>query len=74
MTSNPRVAGQLALTYANACFVRPYSDNYGIELIKELKASGYVSPKTGENEILAVIVSGQPNTVSGTDTIQIRHI
>ena len=74
VTSSPRVAGQLALTYANAAFVRPYSDNYGVELVKELKASGYVAPKEGASQILAVIVSGQPNTVSGTDTIQIRNI
>ena len=67
-------SGQLALTYANACFVRPYSDNYGVDLLQELKASGYVVPKDGKKDVLAVIVSGQPNTVSGTDTIQIRHI
>ena len=74
VTSSARVAGQLALTYANASFVRPYSDNYGIDLLQELKASGYVAPKEGSNQVLAVIVSGQPNTVSGTDTIQIRSI
>ena len=74
VTSSARVAGQLALTYANASFVRPYSDNYGIDLLQELKASGYVAPKEGSDQVLAVIVSGQPNTVSGTDTIQIRSI
>ena len=74
VTSSARVAGQLALTYANASFVRPYSENYGIDLIQELKAAGYVAPKEGSDQVLAVIVSGQPNTVSGTDTIQIRNI
>lgn len=72
VTSNPRVAGQLALTYANSAFVRPYSPTYGLDLAQELKASGYL--QTDKKELTVVIVSGQPNTQGGTDTIQIRKI
>ena len=72
VTSNPRVAGQLALTYANSAFVRPYSPTYGLDLAQELKASGYL--QTDKKELTIVIVSGQPNTQGGTDTIQIRKI
>ena len=32
VTSNQRVAGQLALTYANSAFVRPYTPTYGLDL------------------------------------------
>ena len=72
VTSNPRVAGQLALTYANSAFVRPYSPTYGLDLAQELKASGYL--QTDKKELTIVIVSCQPNTQGGTDTIQIRKI
>ena len=74
VTSNKRVASQLALNYANASFERPFSENYGIDLVQELKASGYINTKPGEDKVLAVIVSGQPNVIGGTDTIQIRSI
>lgn len=74
VTSNARVAGQLALTYANSAFVRPYSEDYGVKLVYELKESGYLVPKEGRNEILAVIVSGIKDLNSGTNTIRIRRI
>ena len=74
VTSNPRVAGQLALTYANSAFVRPYTETYGLDLAQELSASDYLKKKEDRDYILAVIVSGQPNTVGGTDTIQIRKV
>lgn len=73
VTSNARVAAQLALTYANAAFVRPYSEDYGIDLARELKNTGYLKPEEGKTELLAVIVSGSPR-VNGTDTIKIRYI
>ena len=73
-TSNPRVAGQLALTYANSAFVRPFSDTYGLDLAQELKESGYLKKEDGDDALLAVIISGQPNVAGGTDTIQIRKI
>ncbi|MBQ6130162.1 pyruvate kinase [Candidatus Saccharibacteria bacterium] len=74
VTSNPRVAGQLALTYANAAFVRPFSEDYGIDLARELKASGYLKPKAGATDLLAVVVSGVSDRAHGTDTIKIRYI
>ena len=74
VTSNPRVAGQLALTYANSAFVRPFSDTYGLDLAQELKESGYLKKEDGDDALLAVIISGQSNVAGGTDTIQIRKI
>ncbi|MBQ1528362.1 pyruvate kinase [Candidatus Saccharibacteria bacterium] len=74
VTSNSRVASQLALTYANASFVRPYSDDYGIDLARELKNSGYLKPEEGKTELLAVIISGAHGVSHGTDTIKIRYI
>lgn len=74
ITSTPRVAGQLALTYANSAFVRPYSETYGMDLILELKKSGYLKPSAASGNLLAVIVSGNKDIMGGTDTIQVRHI
>ncbi len=74
VTGNQHVANQLALTYANSAFVRPYNENYGANLAIELKESGYLQTKPNQSRIVAVIVSGKPNTVAGTDTIQIRRI
>lgn len=73
VTSNPRVANQLALIYANSAFVRPFSADFGYDLAKELKDSGYLQTKEGEIELLAVIVSGDRDKV-GTDTIKVRTI
>lgn len=73
VTSNPRVANQLALIYANSAFVRPYSPEFGYDLAVELKNSGYLKTKDGVKDLLAVIVSGD-NDKSGTDTIRIRKI
>ena len=74
VTSNNRVAGQLALTYANSAFVRPFTDTYGLDLAQELSASDYLKKREDRDYILAVIVSGQPNVQGGTDTIQIRKV
>lgn len=73
VTKNPRVANQLALIYANSAFVRPYSENFGYDLAKELKGSGYLKTKDGEKDLLTVIVSGDKEKV-GTDTISVRQI
>ena len=74
VTSNSRVAGQLALTYANSAFVRPYSETYGIDLAHELKETGYLQTPTGKDAITALIISGEKDKIGGTDTIQIRKI
>ena len=73
VTSNERVANQLALIYANASFVRPYSENFGYDLAEELKKTEYLRTKEGEKDLLTVIVSGDNDRV-GTDTIRIRRI
>ena len=73
VTANERVANQLALIYANSAFVRPYSEEFGFELARELKNSGYLKTKDGEKDLLAVIVSGDRDKV-GTDTIRIRNV
>jgi pyruvate kinase len=70
VTSSARAAQQLALSYANKSFVRPDGDKAGLELAKELKASGFFND---ENELTVVIVSGrQPGEIGGTDTIRVR--
>ena len=73
VTSNQRVANQLALLYANSAFVRPYSEEFGYDLAKELKESGYLKVEDGKKDLLAVIVSGNKNKY-GTDTIRVRQI
>lgn len=74
VTSNPRVAGQLALSYANVTFVRPYEDNYAVDLAQDLKANGYLRLPEGKKELVAVLVSGLRDEEGGTNTIQIRKI
>ena len=73
VTSNPRVANQLALMYANSAFVRPYSEEFGYDLAKELKESGYLQTENVAKDLTAVIVSGDKDKV-GTDTIKVRTI
>lgn len=73
VTSNQKVANQLALTYANSAFYRPYSEDFGYKLAKELKDSGYLQTKDGHKDLLTVIVSGDKNK-AGTDTIKVRYI
>ena len=74
VTSNSRVAGQLALTYANSAFVRSYTETYGLDLAQDLRANGYLQVPDSQKDLTAVIVSGHKNRVAGTDTIQIVHI
>ena len=73
VTSNQRVANQLALNYASSAFYRPYSEDFGLRLAEELKETGYLQTKEGKKDLLAVIVSGDRDKF-GTDTIKIRKI
>ena len=73
VTSNPRVANQLALIYANAAFVRPYSASYGLDLAREQKGN-YLKLSDDRKDLLAVIVSGGKDKIGGTDTIRVRYI
>lgn len=70
VTSTPRAAQQLALSYANRSYIRPDGERAGFDLAKELKAEGYF----GDQETVTVaIVSGrQPGLVGATDTIRVR--
>ena len=74
VTSNPRVAGQLALTYANSAFVREYDENYAIDAVQDLKLQGYLKTPEGKDYLTAVIVSGLRDAEGGTNQIQIRRI
>lgn len=70
VTSDPRVAQQLALLYANKSFLRPDGDRAGLELAKELAERGYF-----ETPATVVLVSGrQPGLIGGTDTIRVRSL
>ena len=73
VTSNRRVANQLALIYANSAFVRPYEKGFGYKLAKDLKDSGYLRVERDKKDLLAVIVSGDRDII-GTDTIKIRYV
>ena len=73
VTSNARVANQLALIYANSAFVRKYSEDFGYDLARELKEVGYLQLKDGVKDLTAVIVSGDRDKV-GTDTIKVRRV
>ncbi|MBC7869143.1 pyruvate kinase [Candidatus Saccharibacteria bacterium] len=69
VTSEPRAAQQLALSYANRSYVRPDSAEAGYDLASELKAQGYF----GDNPTPVIIVSGQqPGIIGTTDTIKVR--
>ncbi len=73
VTSEPRVAQQLALTYGTRSFIRPDGENAGLKLARELYDSQYFN--TDAKPINVVIVSGkQPGVTGGTDTIRVRVI
>lgn len=70
VTSNPRVAQQLALLYANKSFLKPDGEKAGLELAKELVRTGFFP-----SESTFVLVSGlQPGLQGATDTIRVRKI
>lgn len=72
VTSVPRVAQQLALTYATRPFVRPDGEKAGTSLAMELHEQHYFGE---EGPMTAVIVSGrQPGVTGGTDTLRVRVI
>ena len=74
VTSNPRVAGQLALAYANSAFVRDYDDNYAIDVAQDLKLNGYLKTPEDKEYLTAIVVSGLRDEEGGTNQIQIRKI
>lgn len=74
VTSNPRVAGQLALAYANSSYVRPFTEDYAVDLVQELKQSGYLKLSEGKKDLTVVFVSGLRDAEGGTNRIEIRKI
>lgn len=74
VTSNPRVAGQLALAYANSAIVRPYDADYAITAAQDLKSAGYLKVPEGKDSLTVVLVSGLRDEEGGTNQIQIRKI
>lgn len=69
VTSLPRVAQQLGLSYANRSYVRPDDPEAGFKLFKELKEDGLF----GEGTAKVIIISGQqPGVIGTTDTIKVR--
>ena len=72
VTSQPRAAQQLALSYANKSFVRPDGEKAGLDLSRQLKTDGFFGDK---ETVTVVIVSGrQPGLIGATDTIRVRVI
>lgn len=72
VTSDPRVAQQLTLTYATRSFIRPDGEKAGLELARELQAEHYFGDI---DSLVTVIVSGrQPGVTGGTDTVRVRII
>ncbi len=70
VTSEPRAAQQLALSYANKSFLRPDGEKAGFELAHELRNNGFFGD---DEKITVIIVSGrQPGLIGGTDTIRVR--
>jgi pyruvate kinase len=70
VTSEPRTAQQLALSYANKSFVRPDGERAGLEIARELKDEGYFGD---QKRVIVAIVSGrQPGLIGATDTIRLR--
>lgn len=73
VTPDVRVANQLSLSYGNRAYVREYTPEFGLELAKELKDIGILTPREGRDHVEVVIVSGDKK-VAGTDTIKLRKI
>lgn len=72
VTSEPRTAQQLSLSYANKSFIRPDGDKAGLKLATELNGQNFFGD---EKPVTVVIVSGrQPGMVGTTDTIRVRVI
>lgn len=70
VTSDTRVAQQLALVYACKSFVRPDGERAGLSLAQELVEKNLLPASS-----TVVIVSGrQPGVQGGTDTIRIRQL
>ena len=68
VTSNRRVAQQLALLYANKSFLRPDGEKAGLKLAKELRDRDFF----GQPATVVVVSGRQPGLKGATDTIRVR--
>ena len=72
VTPSPRVAQQLALSYATRSYVRDDEEHAGVNVAKELLTTGKYS---NSGRLVVVVVSGrQPGATGGTDTLRVRVI
>lgn len=72
VTQSPRVAQQLALSYATRSYVRDDEEHAGVNVAKELLTTGKYS---SNGRLVVVVVSGrQPGATGGTDTLRVRVI
>lgn len=71
VSSEPRAAQQLALSYGNRSYVRPDGERAGLELARELKAQGLFE---AENPVVVIVSGQQPGKTGGTDTIRVRVV
>lgn len=75
VTSEPRTAQQLALSYATKSFVRPDGDRSGIDLVRELHEHERNFFGQSSEPVTVVVISGrQPGVPGETDTIRVRTI
>ena len=70
VTSEPRVAQQLALLYANKSFCRPDGERAGLELAKELVEQDFFD----EGSTVVLVSGRQPGLIGATDTIRVRTL
>ena len=70
VTSEPRAAQQLSLSYANRSFIRPDGERAGLDIAKELKAEGFFGDK--QKAMVAIVSGRQPGLIGATDTIRVR--
>ena len=72
VTPSPRVAQQLALSYATRSYVRDDEEHAGVNVAKELLTTGKYS---SNGRLVVVVVSGrQSGATGGTDTLRVRVI
>ena len=74
VTDNKRVAGQLALIYANSAFLCEFENDHAFDAVQDLKNRGYLKVREGKDELTVVFVSGLREEEGMTNSIQIRKI
>lgn len=73
VTSSPRAAQQLALTYATRSFVRPDGEKAGTKLARELADQKYFGHEL-EKLTVVIVSGGAPGVTGGTDSLRVRVV